>query len=119
MFDLLYNPTRVFDEPRLDAVLVAAVGLRNLADHVLASATAAAERAGVPTRRHLRSGAQLLTGLGVVPGTAYRLARVGRAAHELPAVTQAQRLAAMGAELADAIGVGVAHIGARVDLDEQ
>ncbi|PIB75123.1 hypothetical protein CQY22_010960, partial [Mycolicibacterium brumae] len=119
LFDLLYNPTRVFDEPRLDAVLVAAVGLRNLADHVLASATAAAERAGVPTRRHLRSGAQLLTGLGVVPGTAYRLARVGRAAHELPAVTQAQRLAGMGAELADAIGVGVAHIGARVDLDEQ
>src|SRR6478735_7351643 len=79
LFHLLDCPRRVIDEQALLAALVAAVTLRNLVDHVIAQAVAAAERAGIPSRKHLRSGADLLTLLGVSPGAAHRAARVGRA----------------------------------------
>ncbi|KAA0116182.1 HNH endonuclease signature motif containing protein [Mycolicibacterium sp. P9-22] len=118
LFDLLDCPRRVFDEPPLLAVLVAAVTARNLLDHVIAQAVAAAERLGIPARKHLRSGADLLTSLGVAPGAAYRAARVGRAAHTLPALTRAQRLGGIGIEFADAVGKGVTHINNRVPLSE-
>ncbi len=117
--DLLDSPRRVLDEQPLLAVLAAAVTLRNLFDHVIAQAVAAAERAGIPARKHLRSGADLLTSLGVAPGAAYRAARVGRAAHTLPALTHQQRLGGVGIEFADAIGKGVAHIHNRVPLCDE
>ena len=119
LFDLLDCPRRVVDESPLLAVLAAAVTLGNLVDHVIAQAVAAAERAGIPARQHLRSGADLLTSCGVAPGAAHRAARVGRAAHTLPALTQSQRLGGIGIEFADAIGRGVAHINARVPLSEE
>ncbi|WP_078058626.1 HNH endonuclease signature motif containing protein [Mycolicibacter icosiumassiliensis] len=118
LFHLLDAPRRVLDEPPLLAVLDAAVTLRNLLDHVIASAVAASERLGIPARKHLRSGAGLLTGLGVAPAPAYRSARVGRAAHLLPALTRAQRLGAVGIEFADAIGKGITHITNRVPLSD-
>ncbi len=107
------------DEPPLLAVLVAAVTARNLLDHVIAQAVAAAERLGIPARKHLSSGADLLTSLGVAPGAAHRAARVGRAAHTLPALTRAQRLGGIGIEFADAVGKGVTHINNRVPLSEE
>ncbi|MEX7471372.1 DUF222 domain-containing protein [Mycobacterium adipatum] len=116
LFHLLDAPRRGVDDQAVVAVLAAAVTLRNLADHVIASAVAAAERAGMPARRHLRTGADLLTALGVAPGAAYRAARVGRAAAALPALTRAQRLGGIGIEFADAVGKGVSHIEARVAL---
>ncbi|MGK2865568.1 MAG: DUF222 domain-containing protein [Mycobacterium sp.] len=119
LFHLLDCPRRVIDEPRLLSVLVAAVSVRNLADHVIAQAVAATERLGISARKHLGSGADLLTSLGVAPGAAHRAARVGRAAHTLPALTQAQRLGGIGIEFADAIGKGVSHINSRVALSEQ
>ena len=119
LFDLLDCPRRVLDEQPLLAVMVAAVTARNLLDHVIAQAVAAAERAGIPARKHLRSGADLLTLLGVAPGAAHRAARVGRAAHTMPALTAAQRLGGIGIEFADAIGRGVAPINARVPLSEE
>ncbi|MGK2869284.1 MAG: DUF222 domain-containing protein, partial [Mycobacterium sp.] len=119
LFDLLDSPRRVLDEPRLLAVLVAAVTVRNLVDHLIAQAVAATERAGIPARKHLRSGVDLLTSCGVAPGAAHRAARVGRAAHTMPALTAAQRLGGIGIEFADAIGKGVAHINARVSLSEK
>ncbi|WNG82840.1 DUF222 domain-containing protein [Mycobacterium sp. ITM-2016-00316] len=119
LFHLLDSPRRIVDEPPLLAVLVAAVTLRNLFDHVIAQAVAAAERAGIPARKHLRTGADLLTSLGVAPGAAHRAARVGRVAHTLPALTQLQRLGGVGIEFADAIGKGVAHVSSRVALSEQ
>ncbi len=119
LFHLLDCPRRVIDEQPLLAVLVAAVTLRNLVDHVVAQAVAAAERAGIPARKHLRTGADLLTSLGVSPGAAHRAARVGRAAHMLPALTQLQRLGGVGIEFADAIGKGVSHIHNRVPLSDE
>ncbi len=119
LFHLLDSPRRVVDEPALLAVLAAAVTARNLCDHVIASATAAAERLGIPARRHLRSGSDLLTMLGMAPAAALRAARVGRAAHALAALTCRQRLGGVGIEFADAVGRGVAHVGARVALSEE
>jgi len=119
LFHLLDCPRRVVDEQPLLAVLVAAVTATNLLHHTIAQATAAAERLGIPARKHLRSGANMLTSLGMAPGSAYRAVRVGRAAHTLPAVTRQQRLGALGIEFADAVGQGVAHVGARVELSEQ
>ncbi|MFI5510833.1 DUF222 domain-containing protein [Mycobacterium sp. NPDC051804] len=119
LFHLLDCPRRVVDEQPLLAVLVAAVAATNLLHHVIAQATAAAERLGIPARQHLRSGAGLLTSLGVAPGAAHRAVRVGRAAHTVPAVTQQQRLGGLGIEFVDAVGQGVARVGARVELSEQ
>ncbi|WP_228032512.1 DUF222 domain-containing protein [Mycolicibacterium sp. P9-22] len=119
LFHLLDCPRRVLDEPPLLAVLVAAVTARNLLDHVIAQTVAAAERLGIPARKHLRSGVDLLTSCGVAPGAAYRSARVGRAAHTLPALTRAQRLGGVGIEFADAVGKGVTHINNRVALSEE
>jgi hypothetical protein len=119
LFDLLDCPRQVLDEPALLAVLVAAVTARNLLDHVIAQAAAATERLGIPARKHLRSGADLLTSCGVAPGAAYRAARVGRAAHTLPVLTRSQRLGGIDIEFADAVGKGVTHITNRVPLSEE
>ncbi len=119
LFHLLDSPRRIVDEQPLLALLAAAVTLRNLFDHVIAQAVAAAERAGIPARKHLRTGADLLTALGVAPGAAYRAVRVGRAAHAMPALTAQQRLGGVGIEFADAIGKGIAHIHNRVPLCDE
>ncbi|WP_415795897.1 DUF222 domain-containing protein, partial [Mycolicibacterium frederiksbergense] len=116
---LLDCPRRIVDDKPLLAVLAAAVTARNLLDHVVAQAVAAAERAGIPARKHLSSGADLLTALGMAPGAAYRAARVGRAAHTLTALTQQQRLGGIDIQFADAIGRGVTHINSRVPLSEE
>ncbi|MEH3130931.1 MAG: DUF222 domain-containing protein [Mycolicibacterium neoaurum] len=108
----------VVDDQALLGVLVAAVSARNLLDFVIASAVAAAERAGVPGRRHLRTGTDLLKLLGMAPGSATRAARVGRMAASLGALTTAQRLGGIGIEFADAVGKGVTHIDARTPLSE-
>ena len=118
LFDLLDSPRPVVDEQPVLAMLTAAVTVRNLMDHLLAQAVAAAERLGIPARRHLRSGADLLMGLGMSPGAAYRAARVGRAAPTLAALTRQQRLGAVGIEFADAVGKGIAHISTRVELSD-
>ena len=117
LFHLLDCP-RMVDEQSLLAVLVAAVTARNLFDFMVASAVAAAERLGVPARKHLKSGSDLLTSIGMAPGAAQRATRVGRAAPELPALTRAQRLGGIGIEFADAVGRGVAHVHSRVPLSE-
>src|SRR6478735_5954435 len=118
LFHLLDSPRRIVDEQPLLAVLAAAVTARNLLDHVIAQAVAAAERLGIPARKHLRSGADLLTSCGVAPGAAHRAARVGRAAHTVAALTQMQRLGGIGIEFADAVGRGVTHVHSRVPLAE-
>ncbi|MGU3502086.1 DUF222 domain-containing protein [Mycobacterium sp. C31M] len=115
LFHLLECP-RIVDEQSLLSVLVAAVTGRNLFDFVIASAVAAAERLGVPARKHLKSGADLLTSVGMSPGAAQRAVRVGRAVPDLPALTRAQRLGGVGIEFADAVGLGVAHVHSRVPL---
>jgi len=109
----------MIDDEALLAVLAGAVTVRNLADHVIASAVAAAERAGIPARRHLKTGTDLLLSLlGMAPGAAVRAVRVGRAAHLLPALTTGQRVGGIGIEFADAVGKGVTHINARSELSE-
>ncbi|ANE77967.1 hypothetical protein A7U43_00270 [Mycobacterium adipatum] len=119
LFHLLDAPRRGVDDEAVVAVLAAAVTLRNLADHVIASAVVAAERAAIPARQHLRTGTDLLTSIGVAPGAAHRAVRVGRAAHTLPALTAQQRLGAVGIEFADAVGKGISHITSRVALSEE
>ncbi|WP_235733330.1 hypothetical protein [Mycolicibacterium neoaurum] len=57
-------PRPVVDDEVLLAVLAAAVSARNLLDVVIASAVTAAERIGVPGRRHLRTGTDLLRLVG-------------------------------------------------------
>ena len=116
---LLECPRPVVDDEALLSVLAAAVTAGNLLAFVVASAVAAAERAGVPARRHVKTGTDLLSLLGMAPGAAVRAVRVGRAAHLLPALTTAQRLGGVGIEFADAVGKGVTHINARTELSEQ
>ena len=53
LFHMLECPRPVVDDEALLAVLAAAVTAGNLLAFVVASAVAAAERAGVPARRHV------------------------------------------------------------------
>lgn len=116
--ELLSDPRQVLDEPDVLAVMVTAVRLRNIAEHLVASSVATAERLGIPARKRLKTGADLLTAIGVAPAAAYRAVRVGRAARTLPTVTRALRDGALGIEHADAIGKGLTHISDRVELDD-
>ena len=118
LVDLVDSPRPGLDEQPVLTMLTAAVTVRNLMDHLLAQAVTAAERLGIPARRHLRSAADLLMSLGMSPGAAYRAARVGRAAPTLAALTRQQRLGAVGIEYADAVGKGIAHISTRVELPD-
>ncbi|MGW0158641.1 DUF222 domain-containing protein [Mycobacterium sp. NPDC003323] len=118
LFELLECPRPVVDDEPLLAVLAAAVTAGNLLAFVVASAVAATEQAGIPARRHLRTGTDLLGLLGMAPSAAKRAVRVGRAAPRLPALTRAQRLGGLGIEFVDAVGKGVAHIERRVELSE-
>ncbi|WP_395307315.1 DUF222 domain-containing protein [Mycobacterium sp. AMU20-3851] len=119
LFHLVECPRPVIDDTALSAALAAAVAARNLLDFVIASAVAAAEWAGIPARRHLRTGVDLLNLLGMAPGAAARAVRVGRAAPTLPALTSAQRLAGIGIEFADAVGRGVTHIHNRNPMSDE
>ncbi|ORA02905.1 HNH endonuclease, partial [Mycolicibacterium bacteremicum] len=76
LFHLLECPRPVVDDAALLGVLAAAVTAGNLLAFVVASAVAAAERAGIPARRHLKTGTDLLTLLGMAPGAAARAVRV-------------------------------------------
>ena len=118
LFHLFDGPRPVVDEKPLLALLAAAVTVTNLLHHVIAQATAAAERLGIPARAHLRSGADLLINLGVPPGAAHRAARVGRAAQTLSALTRQQRIGGLGVEFVDAVGRGVAHVSSRRNLSD-
>ncbi|TQK30998.1 uncharacterized protein DUF222 [Arthrobacter sp. SLBN-53] len=115
---LVQCPRPMVDDEVLLGVLAAAVSARNLLDLVISSAVVAAERAGVPGRRHLRTGADLLRLLGMAPGAAARAVRVGRMAAVLPALVSAQRLGGVGIEFADAVGKGVAHVESRAPMSE-
>ncbi len=86
LFHLLECPRPMIDDDALLAVLAGAVTVRNLADHVIASAGAAAARAGIPARRHLKTGTDLLSLLGMAPGAAVRglALRLGRQGPPLP-----------------------------------
>ncbi len=118
LFQLLHTPHRVFDDTHLLTVLKSAVTLTNLTTHLIATATAACERAGVPARQHARHGADLLTNLALTPSAAHRYTRVGTAAVLLPATTRLQRLGAISIELTDAIGKGLTHIQRRTELTD-
>lgn len=106
------------DEPRLLALLCTAERLRNTVDHLIATTVATVERLGIPARKGLKTGADMLTAIGVAPATAHRSARIGRATRALPTVTRALRDGALSAEHADAVINGLGHITARVDLDD-
>ncbi|MGU3652889.1 DUF222 domain-containing protein, partial [Mycolicibacterium sp. A43C] len=112
-------PRPVVDDDSLLGVLASAVAARNLLDLVISTAVAAAERVGVPGRRHLRTGVDLLRLWGMAPGAAARAVRVGRAASSLPALVSAQRLGGVGIEFADAVGKGVAHVESRAPLSDE
>ena len=93
LFHLLDAPRRGVDDEAVVAVLAAAVTLRNLADHVIASAVVAAERAAIPARQHLRTGTDLLTSIGVAAFLVFKVvpkfaAFFARRGGQLPWATQ-------------------------------
>ncbi len=113
----------VDDDRELLAVTAALLRLRTIADHALARAADTIDRVGLPGRKHLRSAAAILTGLGAAPAVAQRAARLGAAVSDPVAgpVTRGMRDGAVSAELGDAVVRGLTHIADRttVDADDQ
>ncbi|WP_347955654.1 HNH endonuclease signature motif containing protein [Gordonia aichiensis] len=107
------------DDRLILAVLVEVTRLLNLCTTTLATATEAAERAGIPARKRVKRASDLLRELGHPPAVAYRLARVGAAAASLPEVSRQARTGGVSLEHGDAVGRGVAFVSRRVPLDDQ
>ncbi|WP_440713222.1 DUF222 domain-containing protein [Gordonia sp. FQ] len=117
---LFERPRPAGDDRELLAVTAAALRLRTIADHVLACACTAMERAELPARKRVCSAARILMGLGAAPAVAHRAARLGRAAADprLAPVTRGMRDGAVSAERADAVAAGLGHVIGRVQIDD-
>ncbi|MGB6244749.1 DUF222 domain-containing protein [Gordonia sp. (in: high G+C Gram-positive bacteria)] len=107
------------DDRLILAVMVEVTRLLNLCTTTLATATEAAERAGIPARKRVKRASDLLRELGHPPAVAYRLSRVGAAAASLPEVSRQARTGGVSLEQVDAVGRGVAFVSRRVPLDDQ
>ncbi|MGB3697119.1 MAG: DUF222 domain-containing protein [Gordonia sp. (in: high G+C Gram-positive bacteria)] len=112
------SPTGV-DDRLILAVMVEVTRLLNLCTTTLATATEAAERAGIPARKRVKRATDLLRELGHPPAVAHRLARVGAAAASLPDLSRQARTGGVSLEHGDAVGRGVAFVSRRVPLDDQ
>ena len=106
------------DDAEILSAIVEVARARNVLDAAQSVLVRAAERAGVPFRRRVRSAAGLLTAIGVAPAVAHRTVRNGHHADRLEAVGRALRDGSLSAEMADAVGTGVAGVDRRVGLDE-
>ncbi|MFC0314308.1 DUF222 domain-containing protein [Gordonia phosphorivorans] len=110
----------VDDDRELLAVTAAVLRLRNVADYSVAATCAAIERVGLPARKHVRSGAAILSELGAAPAVAYRAARLGQAIvdENLVSVIRGLRDGAVSAEQSDAVASGLGHVTGRVELPD-
>ncbi|GAA3957924.1 HNH endonuclease signature motif containing protein [Gordonia caeni] len=108
----------VDDDRELLAVMAGLIRLRNIVDHALVRGIETAERTGVPGRKRVRSGANLLMELGMVPGSAHRVVRLGRAVAAVPQVARGMRDGAVPAELGDAVVRGLEYVARRIDVPE-
>ncbi|WOC11456.1 HNH endonuclease signature motif containing protein [Gordonia sp. MP11Mi] len=106
------------DDAEILSAIVEVARARNVLDAAQSVLVRAAERAGVPARRRVRSAAGLLTAIGVAPAVAHRTVRNGRHADRLEVVGRGTRDGSLSSEMADAIGKGVALIEQRVDVGE-
>ncbi|SEE28926.1 protein of unknown function [Gordonia malaquae] len=105
------------DDADILSAIVEVARARNVLDAAQAQLVRTAERAGIPFRKHLRSAKMLLTEIGVPPAVADRTVRNGHHAEQFENVGRGMRDGSMSAEIADAIGSGVARVAARVPLD--
>lgn len=113
--EFLTRARAVDDDKEVLAVAAALLRLRNVVDHGLACAVAAAERMAIPARKRVRSGAALLMGLGAAPAVAMRAARLGSAVDRVEVVSRGMRDGAVSAEFGDAVVRGMSHVDRRVD----
>ncbi|WP_415046347.1 DUF222 domain-containing protein [Gordonia sp. (in: high G+C Gram-positive bacteria)] len=104
------------DDREILALLAALIRLENIVDHGLTRLAVTAQRTGLVARERVRSVTNLLTGLGMVPSAAARIARLSTG--DAPAVSRAMRDGAMSAELGDAVLRGLDHVGRRVELSD-
>ncbi|WP_341267764.1 HNH endonuclease signature motif containing protein [Gordonia malaquae] len=104
------------DDAEILSAIVEVARARNVLDAAQAQLVRTAERAGIPFRKHLRSAKMLLTEIGVPPAVADRTVRNGHHAERFTNVGRGMRDGSMSAEIADAIGAGVARVAARVPL---
>ncbi|MFT4087260.1 MAG: DUF222 domain-containing protein [Gordonia sp. (in: high G+C Gram-positive bacteria)] len=106
------------DDYELLAVIAVLLRVRTIADDALARAAATAERVRLPARKHVRTVANLLIEMGMVPAVGHRVARLAAALSTVPGVARGMREGAVAAELGDAVASGVGFVGRRVTLDE-
>ena len=106
------------DDADILSAIVEIVRARNVLDAAQATLLRAAERAGIPFRKRVRTAAGLLTEIGVPPAVAHRTARNGYHAEHLAPIARGLRDGSLSAEMADAIGKGVTAVEKRVGLDE-
>ncbi|WP_353107596.1 hypothetical protein [Gordonia sp. (in: high G+C Gram-positive bacteria)] len=98
------------DDAEILSAIVEVARARNVLDAAQAQLVRTAERAGIPFRKHLRSAKMLLTEIGVPPAVAERTVRNGHHAEQFENVGRGMRDGSMSAEIADAIGAGVARV---------
>ncbi|EGD54981.1 HNH endonuclease signature motif containing protein [Gordonia neofelifaecis] len=117
---LVAAPSRLgFDDGALLQTMVELTRTLNLVSIALSKVTVAAEEAGIPRRKGVKTGSDLLKELGVPPAVAHRFARAGRTAPQLPELSRLARIGGMPIEHLDAVGRGIAFVEKRIPLDTE
>ncbi len=111
---LLAGAQAVEDDAALVSVLVSGFRMVAIGSYLMAAGAARAEKIGLPARRKLRSGRDLLRELPLAPAAVARLARVGARLEELPQVAREMRDGDLSLDHADAVIRGLDHVQSRV-----
>ncbi|WP_040521298.1 HNH endonuclease signature motif containing protein [Gordonia araii] len=114
---LLADAEPIADDQMLLTVMAAAFRLGTICDYLLAAATSRAQAIGLPKRKQLRDGRDVLRQLPLAPSA---VARLGRLADNLPALPHLAREIRDGdlsLEHADAVIRGLTHVASRMDAD--
>ena len=114
---LLAGAQAVEDDAALVSVLVSGFRMVAIGSYLMAAGAARAEKIGLPARRKLRTGRDLLRELPLAPAAVAKLTRVGGRLEELPHLAREMRDGDLSLEHADAVIRGLDHVQSRVGVD--
>jgi hypothetical protein len=114
---LLAEARPVEDDTAVLSVLACGFRLVAIGNYLMAAGAARARAMGLPVRRKLRTGGDVLGELPLAPSSVAKLVRVGARLDELPQISREMRDGDLSLEHADAVVRGLDHVRSRVGAD--
>lgn len=114
---VLAKAQAIEDDAAVLSVMASGFRLVAIGNYLMAAGSARAQAMGLPVRRKLRTGRDVLARLPLAPSSVAKLARVGGRLEELPQVAREMRDGDLSLEHADAMVRGLDHVRSRVGVD--